>query len=98
MIVNWSVPSFSDASAAVQVTVVVPTGNVDPELTTNPPPVLHVIVVGSITPWKESTADGIGGDQVTAAVAKPGSTFLARMLLGAVTTGASISEEKTPIK
>lgn len=78
----------------MQVTVVVPTVKLDPETTITPAPVLQVMVAGSITPWKESTADGVGGDQVTAAVAKPGSTFLPRMLLDVVTTGASVSAEK----
>ena len=90
MMVNWLDPSFTEVSLALHVTVVVPTGNLLPDLTTLPALFVHMMVLGSMAPSKASRADG-NGIHVTAASDIPGSTFLERTLFGGVTTGGSMS-------
>ena len=87
---NWLDPSFSAVSLALQVTVVVPTGNLLPDITTLPESSSHMMLAGRIEPSTISTADG-NGDQVTLASAIPGSTLIDGILLGAVITGPSLS-------
>ena len=87
---NWLDPSFSAVSLALQVTVVVPTGNLSPDITTLPGLTSHTMLEGAMAPSTVSLADGIG-DHVTAASAIPGSTFIIGTLFGAVTTGGSLS-------
>ena len=78
---NWLDPSFSAVSLALQVTVVVPTGNLSPDITTLPGPTSHTMVEGGMGPSTVSLADG-NGDHVTMASAIPASTFMAGTLLG----------------
>ena len=87
---NWLDPSFSAVSLALQVTIVVPTGNLSPDVTTLPGPTSHTMVEGGMGPSTVSLADG-NGDHVTMASVIPGSTFMAGTLFGEYTIGASLS-------
>ena len=87
---NWLDPSFSAVSLALQVTVVVPTGKLSPDITTLPAVSLHTMVVGSMTPSTMSLADGDVG-QVTLAAVTPVATNTEGIVLGEVTTGGSLS-------
>ena len=93
VMLNWPDPSFSEVSLALHVTVVVPTGNLSPDITTLPASSSHVMLPAGMAPSKASMADG-NGDQGTTASAIPGSTFIIRTSSGAVTTGGSVSVNK----
>ncbi len=74
-------PSLGTVSLALQVTVVKPTGNPSPDLTTLPRWSQHTIVEESRGPSTVSLAVGIG-TQLTAASAIPWSTFIIGTVLG----------------
>ena len=75
VMLNWHVPSFSAVSLALHVTVVVPTTNLAPDVTTLPALISQTMVEGTMTPSTVSLADG-NGDQVTLTSTIPASTFI----------------------
>ena len=95
VMVNWLDPSFSAVSLALQVTVVMPTGKLSPDITTLPSLFLHTMVVESISPSTTSEPDGWVG-QVMRAFANPLST-LEEILDGVVIRGTSLSVFKKNI-
>ena len=78
---NWHDPTRGTESVALQVTVVMPTRNLEPDITTLPASSIHTMVVGSMTPSTVSLAEG-DGDQVTLASVIPALTFTEGMLFG----------------
>ena len=76
---NWHDPSSGIESLALHVTVVVPTENLSPDITTLPVPASHTMVV--MTPSTVSLAVG-NGDHMTLASAIPESTYFIGTLFG----------------
>ena len=68
---NWLDPSFSAVSLALQVTVVVPTGKLLPDITTLPELSLHTMLAERMVPSTTSMADD---DHMTAAFVIPDCT------------------------
>ena len=81
VMLNWHDPSCGTESLALQVTVVVPTANLEPDITTLPGPTSHTMAEEVMGPSTVSLADG-NGDHVTMASPIPASTAIRGTLFG----------------